>query len=495
MSATSTKKVVSNSIIYSISGLLLKCFSLFLLPLYTAYLTTADYGITSVAGSFSTTMGFVVSLSLFSAVSRFYVDLKEDPEKLRRFYGTVVLFSLLSSVVWGIVLTLFRKPLSEHVFCGVDYFPVIFICLIKEVFNVQHTIYTNILRSQQKALKTSILTTGYFFLTLGLNIWFVVGLRKGAVGVLLASLIADGLFFAVFMVDMYRQKAIRLCLDGKLLKESLKYSVPIIPHNLSTHIATLVSNALIGGTASLGSLGIYSIATQFGNIADTVQTYVNQAYAPWLYEKLHAREPSYKASIRQTVRLLSAVLGLLLIGIALFSQDYILLFLEETYSSAWRYVPLVVLVFAVKTMYYFYVNVLFYYKQASRFLFTATLSSSIINVLLSAALIPKMGAYGSILADGVAMVIRVTIITLISLRFEKIGLHVSDFVMNFLLVAGAILIAMLPSYLRPENTFSTLNFVYKVLVVFAYILIVLLRYKKQLKNILDLVRKKLKRKV
>ena len=68
-SNTSGKKVVLNSIIYSASGLLIKCFSFFLLPLYTAYLTTEDYGITSIAGSFIRTTEFIVAFSLFSAVS------------------------------------------------------------------------------------------------------------------------------------------------------------------------------------------------------------------------------------------------------------------------------------------------------------------------------------------------------------------------------------------------------------------------------------------
>ena len=93
---SSAGRVVVNSVIYTFSGLLLKCFSFFLLPLYTAYLTTKDYGITSIANSFISTMSFVVTFSLFSAVMRFYVDLKDSPEKLKRFYGTISLFSFLS---------------------------------------------------------------------------------------------------------------------------------------------------------------------------------------------------------------------------------------------------------------------------------------------------------------------------------------------------------------------------------------------------------------
>ena len=83
--ASSGKKVILNSVIYSVSGLFLKCFSFFLLPLYTAYLTTEDYGITSVATSFIGTMSYVVSFSLYSAIKRFYVDLKDKPDTLKRF--------------------------------------------------------------------------------------------------------------------------------------------------------------------------------------------------------------------------------------------------------------------------------------------------------------------------------------------------------------------------------------------------------------------------
>ena len=90
--STSGKRVLINSVIYSCCGILQKCFSFFLLPLYTAYLTTEDYGINSIATSFIQTMSFVVAFSLFSAIMRFYVDLKNNPEKLRRFYGTVSCF-------------------------------------------------------------------------------------------------------------------------------------------------------------------------------------------------------------------------------------------------------------------------------------------------------------------------------------------------------------------------------------------------------------------
>ena len=478
--ATSGSKVLINSVIYSCSGLLLKCFSFFLLPLYTVYLTTEDYGVTNIVSSFIATMSFVVTLSLFSAIERFYVEFKEDPNKLKRFYGSVVCFSFLSSIGWGAIFSIFRESLSRYIFSGIDFYPVILICLASLTFNVQHTVYTSILKSQQKAKKSSVLSIIFFFVTLSFNLLFVVGLKMGAVGVLLATLISDGIFFVAFLVDVCREKAIAFCLDGNLLKTTLKYSIPIMPHNLSTRLAVLVSNSLIGTTASLGALGVYSVASQFGNIADTVQTYVNSAYAPWLYEKLHMRENCYKEAIRNIVRPLVSVLGLFMVGIALFSQDYIVLFLEESYKQAWQYVPLVVLVFAIKTIYYFYINVLFYYKKASRLLFTATLTGSLVNIALSYFMIPQWGALGSVFSDAIAMLLRVVIIVVISLHFEDVGLKIRDFVINFFVVAGFILVGLAPSYLQNSDTFSLWNFIYKVIIVLVYVGVVLLTYRKSI---------------
>ena len=481
----SGKKVVSNSIIYTLSGLLLKCFSFLLLPLYTAFLTTEDYGIQSVANSFLSTMSFVVAFSLFSAVLRFYVDLKDNSEKLKRFYGTIVLFVFASSTVFAVALCLFRELLVKHVFAGVPFYPVVLLCIITLLFNCQQQIYVNILRSQQKAVKCSVLSIVYFFVALGFNIVFVVFLRKGATGVLLSALLANALYTAFFVFDMVRTKSIIFCFDTKLLRDALTYSIPIMPHNLATKLAQLISKVLIGNTGTMSSLGLFSVASHFGDVADTIQNYVNNAYGPWLFERLHEKSADYKKSIRSVVRGLCAVIGLFLIGLSLFSHDCIVLFINKNYVNSWQYVPLIVLVYGIKTMYYFYVSILFYYKQASKFLFTATLSGSVINIVTSALLIPIWGVFGSIAADAIAMFVRVAIVVIISKRFEDIGLRITDFIINLCIIALFIVVGLAPSYLYFINQFSLMNFSYKILVVLIYVFYIGTIYKQQLVPIIS----------
>ena len=465
-SSTSTKRVVINSIIYSFSGILLKCFSFFLLPLYTAYLTTEDYGITTVASSFTSTMSFVVAL-----------------------------FTYISSITWCAIFIFFRRLLSKWVFSGIEFFPIILVCLLEMVFICQVTIFDDILKSQQKAMASSLVNIASFLAKVGLNIYFIVFLHLGALGSLLSTLIIDILYTLVFSFVLMQKRMITLCIDISLLKSALAYSIPIIPHNLATRIAVLISKVLIGGVTSLASLGIYAIASQFGDIADTLQGYVDKAYQPWLYEKLSSGEADYKVSIRRTVQMLISVLGLLFIGIALFAQDYIILFVNKDYMESWKYIPLIVLVYAIKTAYYFYVEVLFYYKSAAKVLFTATLSSSIMNVLLSYVLIPIYGIAGSIMADAIAMVLRVAIVIIISKRFDDIGLYLVDFIHNFLLVTLFIVAGLVPSFIWFSSRFSVLNFGHKSLIVILYVIVFLMRFRNEVGALYQRIKTRKNRKV
>ncbi len=475
---TSSKKVLLNSIIYSVSGIITKCFSFFLMPLYTAYLTTEDYGITSLAASFANVMCFLVSFSLFSAIKRFYVDLKEEPEKLKRFYGSTVTFVFLSNVVFAIILTLGRTWVSKVFFSGVDYFPVVFTCLISLTFHCQQMIFDNIMKSQQKALKSSICSLGFFLLNVFFNILFIVVMGMGAFGSILGGTLAYIIYTAYFIIEMAVKKKIVFCLDWALLSSALKYSIPIIPHNLSANIAVFVSKILIGGTASLAGVGIYAVASQFATIADTVQYYVSNAYGPWLYEKLHHKEISYKQTIRSTSRILAGVVGAIILGISLFAQDYIILFVDKAYIGAWVFVPLMVMVYVIKIVYFFYVEVLFYHKKASKLLFTATLSSSIINVVLSFFMIPVLGIYGAILADIIAMFIRVAIVVGISMKFEDVGLRIKDFIINAVSIMAFVFAGLALSFSKYQSTFSIFNFTYKILIFALYCCYIVVSNKK-----------------
>ena len=229
-------------------------------------------------------------------------------------------------------------------------------------------------------------------------------------------------------------------------------------------------------------------------MADVFQTYVNNAYGPWLYEKLNESGSNHKSGIRSVANVLCSLIGLFFICLALFSQDYIVLFVDEAFVESWKYIPAIISVFTIKIIYYFYVNILFYYKKASRLLFVATLSSSFLNIILSLLLIPLLNVYGSILADGISMLVRVTIIVIISKRFGDIGLKVSDFLLHMILITSFIFVGLSPSYFVYNDTFSIFNLLFKFFIVLVYISIAIIFHKKHLASYLSQIKQKLIRK-
>jgi len=176
--------------------------------------------------------------------------------------------------------------------------------------------------------------------------------------------------------------------------------------------------------------------------------------------------------------------------IALFSQEAILLFTNESYYRAWTVVPLIIIPFSIKTMYYFYINVLLYHTNATKFIFIATLSSSMINILLSAIFIPILDMYGSALADLIAMVIRVGIIVALSIHFEDIGYKLSTFIFLILINVFFISAGLIFSYTTFMYEISWINIAYKIFVVMIYLTIAGIRLKKYTKPVILKLRDK-----
>ena len=89
------------------------------------------------------------------------------------------------------------------------------------------------------------------------------------------------------IIDLLRRELFVPCIDGNLLKNLLKYSLPIVPHTMSYNITTLVSKIIINGKMSASSLGIYSLASQFGSVSDIALNSVQFAFQPWMFGRLN----------------------------------------------------------------------------------------------------------------------------------------------------------------------------------------------------------------
>ena len=482
---TGKGKVLGNSLLYTLSSLLVKAIGFLLLPVYTLFLTPEDYGITNLINGFTGVATYIVSFSLYSALIRFYTNYKDDINKLKRFYGTIIIFVFCSGCLFCGFGLLIKELLVKSFFEGIAFYPAVFIALLSTIFICLHTVHQSIMQGMQAGKKLTIINLIVFVLTVCFNLLFITLLKLGAVGVLFATLVINLLYSIYMLMDLKANGLVTFCIDLVMLKESLKYSIPLMPHNLSTHIASFASRVFINIKGSLASVGLYSVASQFGIIIDTVQASVNKAFSPWFFEIMSQNNSSAKREIIYLSRFLLILYSLLYMLIGLFSQEVLILMTSKKYIMAWTAIPIFVIAYSVKSIYYFYINVLFYYKEAANKIFIASVTGSLMDITLAVTLVPNYGLYGAAIAFLIAKVIVVTIIVLISKRYEDVGYKLYDMLKIIIPSILFMVIGLYFSYTKYLEVFCWLNLLYKLFILASYLVFLFITNKNIINRILQ----------
>lgn len=461
------KKVIKNSILYSFSAVLVQGINFLLLPIYTLFLSPADYGVTNLVNSFIQVAIFLIAFSLYSAVLRFYTDYKNDSYKLKRFFSTIINFVCVSGLFFSILGFVFRNLLSIWFFKGIEFFPIILISLLSMIFVSLYTLHQSIVQVMQQGKKLTIINICVFGLTVILKLFFLIILDLGVTGFILAQLLVNIGYFAYIVFDLKSNGFYSLTIDFSILKESLKYSLPLMPHNLSTRLATFTSRIFINNSGTLASVGLYSIAMNFGSLIDLIQTSINNAFQPWFFDMLNTKNSKNKDDAIKFSYVLLSLYSIMYMVIGLFSQEAVMIMTSEKYIESWKVIPILIAAFSVKSIYYFFVNIVMFHKEASRKLFIATIFGSFIDIILAYVLVPSFGMYGA----GVAFLIaKVTIVIIVVLLSKKYDRSYSFFRMIKIIIPSLVImnIGLIFSYTKFTDEFDVFNFLFKLFVLLFY---------------------------
>jgi len=189
-------------------------------------------------------------------------------------------------------------------------------------------------------------------------------------------------------------------------------------------------------------------------------------------------------------RILLSLYSVIYLGIGLFSQEAILLMTHSRYTLAWKVVPILVVAFSVKSIYYFYVNILFYHQEAARKIFYSSLTGSFLDISLAAILIPRFGMYGAALSFLIAKVCIVVIVVLLCRNYNQGMFDVLGMIRTILPSIVLIGIGLIFSYTKYETVFNWGNFLYKCGIVGVYLAILLIHYKSVIYKIVEQWRNK-----
>ena len=379
------KYLLKNTVIFSIGNFGTKIISFFLVPLYTNILTTREYGTVDLIYTIGMVLVPLLTLNIGESIMRFALDKDADCDKIMSTGITILIF--------GAIIGLLILPIANLFESVSNYSIYIYLYTLTLAFS---QIFLCYLRGKEFLLKYSIgniiqsLTIAIF------NIIFLIGMKKGIEGYLMAYILANvctGLYgFWAGKVNLVIKK---YSIDIELSKNMIKYSVVLIPNSFMWWIMNSSDRMMVSAMISVTANGVYAVAYKIPTLLSTITTIFNQA---WSYSAIREDESEDKEEYNNRVyENLVTIVIVVATGLLMIMKPFLSVYVGKEYYTAWHYVPYLIVGFVFMTLGSFIATSYTVHKDSMGFLISGTVGA-IINLILNFILIPMMGVSGAAFA-------------------------------------------------------------------------------------------------
>jgi O-antigen/teichoic acid export membrane protein len=384
-------KLIKNTSIYTIGNILPKAAGFLLLPIYTAYLTPADYGIVNSLEVLSTILVVLFTLSINRSIPRLYFDYKTEAGK-RNFLGTISLSQLIIASIMLLLIFLSKNMVSK-IYTSIDFYPYYAIAILTTFFSIFAYVPKTYLRINERAKEFVSISLVQFLLTTGGILLFIVYYQQGALGMLKGKLI--GTIIAVPFFAIFTLRIINKTINPKILKESLVFSLPMIPSLFSAWILNLSDRIFIERYFDMHDVGIYSMGYQIAALTLIITGAFFQSYQPLFFKLANSNDQEdAKSKLFKYNSGYAIVMIFIVFFITFFSKEMITLFLNEKYYEAYKIVPLIAIAYFISQLGGL-LNLSIYQVKKTKQLMYMVLGSAILNIGLNFLLVPRFGAFGA----------------------------------------------------------------------------------------------------
>jgi O-antigen/teichoic acid export membrane protein len=383
------RRLATTGAAYTAASILSKLIAVALLPLYTRYLTPADYGAAEVMFAAIVSASIVVRFGLIEAVLRFYYKDDEDPDR--------VVASSFAALFWfatigALVALPFATPISEALLDrpATDLARISIGGLwVLTMFEYMLTLF----RLEERARAFFTTTILNVLVTIALTVVLVVGAGEGARGLLIGSY-ASGAAFVVGLIFLQRRR-LSLLFDRQLLRRLLRFGLPTMPAEASLYLLNFVDRIIIVRSVGLAEAGLYSLAVKFAQGVNVLVRGFQLAWPPLAYSIRDDDEA--RRAYATVVTLFVAGCAFVVTGMWLFSRWFVRALAAPEFFDSYEAIGLIS---TAVTLYALYMVLVVILGRTGRteFNFPAAIAALLANVVLNLILVPPLGIVGAALA-------------------------------------------------------------------------------------------------
>jgi O-antigen/teichoic acid export membrane protein len=451
------------SAIYAIGNALNRVGAFLLLPIYTNFLSTGEYGVLELLYAVASVISGLLSVGLSHATLRFFFDYDDDNDR-RTLISTNLLAALALGGIGAGTIAFWHSSIARLLFSGVDYSYAVLLVLITLVFQISTEICHAYLRARERPLFFVGTSATQLVLQVSANSLLVVVFHAGVEGVLLGNLCAVVAVWIILFFHTTRECGFAFRLD--MLLPVLRYSAPFLLTTIVGVVASNVDRFLINGMLTLQALGIYALAVKFANLlGELIGQPFGRAYGAFRFSIMN--NPEAAAIQARLVRYLVASASAAGLAILFFAKDLLIVMSDREFWPAADILPMLI-VAAILNLVIYPVQSGILFRKRSDEIFYLGVANALVRVIGGFALISWFGLYGACAAVLFATAVNLILTHLVAQRLFPVhyeyGRLASILGLAALCYLAALLLADLPwSLAMPAKTMLLLGFVVTML--------------------------------
>lgn len=375
-----SKLTIKTALLNTIANGISLVVGMIMIPIITRVLTPGELGI---ASTFISTRNTFVILATCAVYSYIHKAMLEFKEKKKDYIYSITLFCICAMAVVFLICLPFKTQLMELLTLDEFLFHWLFISsLAFALYSVGN--YYCIFHNKYFIVFVIVLSTGPVAQFLSLGLAYVIPKNRyiGRVIGLDFTYCVVALCVVLWMLFTRKKKA-----KFGYIRHTLHFTIPIIPHLLSQMVLTQCDLIMISYFAGEEKTGIYSMGHTIGFLAFTVMSQIMAAWSPWVYRRLEEKDTAVIYHNAKVMMLLGAYVS---IGLLTVGTELVKIFLTEQYLPCIYIIPPLVLAMFFQFIYLFFYDLEYYHKKA-KWIATASVAASLLNVVLNFLLIPELG--------------------------------------------------------------------------------------------------------
>jgi O-antigen/teichoic acid export membrane protein len=386
------RRLARHSAIYGLGGIVSRILAVLLLPLYTSYLSRADYGKIETLVAGSTVLVILLRAGISTAFFRFYFDSTDAARRLV-VVRTSFWFTMTSATVGLIAGTFLAGPISHALFgTGSD------ANLVRAAFvgiwaQMNYEQLTSLFRVEERSVAFVIASLANIFITVTATVLLVVVFDKGPLGVIVGNFL--GTLCVYIALLSYRREQLGLQFDRVLMRDMNRFGWPLVPSALALWVTNFSDRFFLVKLSGPSEVGLYSIGVRIASVVVLFLTAFRTAWPAFAYSIEDEQEA--RRTYGFVLTYLIAAVSWLALALGLLSPWVVRLLTTRPFYEGHR--PVALLAFAgVAQAGYVVVAIGIGRARKTQFNWIVTGAGALVNVSLNLLLIPPYGMMGAAVA-------------------------------------------------------------------------------------------------